>query len=156
MASRQTGTAVLRLLETDWQTPRSEGYDITDMLRIICRMGIMACTAGAAFYFLIDMDIMEVLVTVSERGECRCLSVLHNCLFMAIKAKLIIFRIKGRIKKRREVFSQDPEIIGAVGIMASRAVLLFYWSMRYLVIRKVFLHVHDLAAIRGLKLLVVA
>lgn len=155
MASRQTGAALGRLMEPDRQRPCAERNGIPDVLRVVCGMRVMARPAGTALYRLVDMQEMEVLVPVPEACKGSGPGFQHKRFLMAVKAEVVVFRIKGRIKNRGEIFPEYPEIVGAVGIVACRAVFLLYRAVMVLVIFKIRFHIHDLA-VGSIQLFVVA
>ncbi len=115
------------------------------MLRVVCGMCIMASPAGTALYRLVDMHEMKVLVSIPETREGRGPGIKHKRLFMAVKAEVIVLRVKGRIKDRGEIFPEYPEIVGAMGVMTGRAIFLLYRAVVVRIPFEISFHVHDLA-----------
>ena len=131
MASGKALSAISGLLKTDRQLPGVEGDRIPDVARVVGRMSIMACPAGAPLHRLVDMDEMQVLIPVSKGGQFRCPFVVGQGFFMAHETEFVVFLVIAGIKNRWEVFAQDPEIVGAMGVVAPRAILLFYRAVKF-------------------------
>lgn len=112
------------------------------VVRCVCVMTRPACTS---LYLFINMHKMQVLVSVPETCQCGRLCIKHQGLLMTIEAEVIILRIERSIKDRREILPQYPVIVRAVGIMAARAITLFYRPVIDLILRKEILHLNDIA-----------
>lgn len=130
VAPRQTPSAIGGLLETDRQFPGVEGNRIPHVAGIVGRVGIVACPAGASLYRFVDMDEMQVLIAVPESGQFCGSFVFGQGFFMAHVAQLVVFRVIAGIKNRGEVFTQNSEIFGTVGIVTPRAILLLYGAVK--------------------------
>lgn len=111
------------------------------MLRIVGGMGIMACPTGSAFYLFIDMHVMKILVSVAETGQRGGEFLFGDGLLMAHKTELVVTRLVWGIEKFRKIFTQQSEIIRAMGIMTTRAVFLAYGAVMIPVILQHRLHI---------------
>jgi len=114
------------------------------MPRIIGGMGIVTRPAGTALHRLVDMDEVKVLLAVSEPCQSRRLGVKDQRFFMAIKAEIIVLRIERSVKHGSNILPQYPEVIRTMGVVAARAIALFYGSVGVFVLLKKLFHVHDL------------
>ena len=121
----KTATAVHCFGKTDRQLVCTKGDSIADVPWVFGGMGIVTGTAGSAFRCLVDMNIMEILVAVSELGEGCRLRVLDEGIVVAHETESEIVRIIGGIELWCKKFTQDAEVVRAVGIMAGGAVLVF-------------------------------
>ena len=111
-------------------------------------MGIVAGPAGPAF-LLVDMYEMQVLIAVSEPGECFSVLIIRKGFFMAHETELVVVRVICVIEYGREILPQYAEVFGAVRVMAAGTVIFLYGTMPVRVISKKFLHVCDLGAVTG-------
>lgn len=130
VAPRQTPSAIGGLLETYRQFPGVEGNRIPHVAGIVGSVGIVACPAGAPLYRLVDMDEMQVLIAVPESGQFCGSFVVGQGFFMTHVAQLVVFRVITGIKNRGEVFAQDSEVLGTVGVVTPRAILLLYGAVK--------------------------
>ena len=85
MTPGSTGAAILQFAETDGDIPFAEGCDLANMPGQIPGMYFMTGPAGPAL-LLVNMDIMEVPVTVPEIGVRGGLLDRYQRLFVAFKA----------------------------------------------------------------------
>jgi len=145
----ETLSAVLILDETDRQVPFGERHRVAYMLGVVGGMGVVACPAGPPLYRLVDMDEMEVLVAVPEAGQGRGPLHARQRLFVAHEAELVIVRVVRGIEERRKILLQNPEVFGAMGIVAAGAVMLSDGPMPVLVVRQELLHIHDVTGLAG-------
>jgi len=94
VAPRQAAATVCVFLKSYRQTPSPEWDGITNVLRVVGCVSIMTSPARAAFDLLIYMQVMEILVSVSESGQCCCPGVENQRFFMAAKAEVVVFQIE--------------------------------------------------------------
>ena len=67
MASGIAKSTCIRLAEIDRQVlPTTEWHALADMLELVAGMGLMARPAGSTVVFLIDVQEMQVLVSIAE------------------------------------------------------------------------------------------
>jgi len=118
------------------------------VLRSGIRMHFMTGLAGPAFGSLIDMNKVEVFITVPEIGR-RLGAQILKCGFIMTGKTEAVFSVRiGCIEVSGIIFHQDAPIVRAVRIMTSDAILLFYGTVTALVRFQERLHVHDLAPFR--------
>jgi hypothetical protein len=141
MAARKARTAVFRDREPYREVPGAERDRVPDMTRIIRCMGVMACPAGPSL-FLVHVHVVQVLVAVPEPRQSSGFRIEDQRFFMAVKAELVVVDIEGRIENRREIFSQHPEIIRTVRIMARGAITLKNWAMGFFIHREIIFHIN--------------
>ena len=65
---------------------RTERYGVPDVAGVIGGVSIVACPAGASLGIFVDMDVMKVLLVISESGQCRGQLFTGKRLFMAHEA----------------------------------------------------------------------
>lgn len=111
-------------------------------------MHLVTSPTGAAALRLIDMDIVQIPIPVTEsrqrggfrRGE-------HAC-FVAIKAERVKSGVVSRVKLRRIVQGEEAEMFAAMRIMASAAVLGLDWTVVIGIVRQQCLEIGERLALR--------
>ena len=89
----------------------------------------MTRTARPTPLLFIDMQIVQIQVSVSEIGQVGCF-LCHDQVFgVTAKTKLVIFLAKGRIKLGWILLCQKAEVLAAVCDMASTAVVFRNWTV---------------------------
>jgi hypothetical protein len=111
MASRLATPAGFSFFVIGRQDPFSEWNPVTNVLRIVRSMWVVACPAGAAFLRFMHMHEMQVSIAVSEICQRRGFFLARNGPFMAHETKLIIVLVVTRIEERRVIFTQHPEVL---------------------------------------------
>jgi hypothetical protein len=61
---------------------------------------------------------------------------------MAHEAKFIVVLVIGRVEELREKLAQYPEILGPVGVVTTRAIVLLNGAMTFGIVRQDVFHVH--------------
>lgn len=146
MTARQALAAGLSLGETYRQLPLAKRNRIPDMPLVISGMGIVTGTTSPPVARLVDMNVMQVLVSVAETGKGRGKLFTHQGLLMTHKAECIVVRIIACIEERWEIFPQNPEIIGTMGIVTTGTIFLRNWPVMVGILGQKVLHIREAAA----------
>lgn len=143
MAAGQTSSTGFCDREPDGKLVRTKRYSISDVTWICRGMSIVAGPAGPAFRLFVDMDIMQILVPVSEIGQGCCLWILRQGFAMAHETEGKIVVLIGGIEFFRKERPKNAEIAGTVGVMAGRAVFILDGPVVTLVLGQKGFHVGD-------------
>jgi len=125
------------------------------MFWVVRGMRVVTRPARASFYGFVHMDEMQVLITVSEICQRCGPFVLGNVFLMTHETKLIVVLVIGRVEELRQKLAQHPEILGPVGVVTARAIVLLNGAMMNGIVRQDFFHVRY-ASILAVILLVMA
>lgn len=112
---------------------------------IIGGVGVMTGPAGAPLYRLIDMDEVQVLISVSEPCQSLCFGIQDHCFFVAVEAEIKILRLEGSVKHGIEILPEYPEVVRPMGVVAARTISLPYGAVVVLIRLEVLLHIHYLS-----------
>ena len=143
MTARAAFAAGLSLLEIDRQMPGTKRNGISDMFRIVGGVGIVTCSAGSPLIGLVDMHVMEILVPVAKTGQRGGILFFSDGLLMAHETEFVVACLVGCIEKLREIFPQHSEVVGTVGIVTGRTIILPYRSVVVLVLLQNCLHIGE-------------
>ncbi len=95
------------------------------MLGEAAGVGIVTCSACPAFFVLIDVQEMKVYVPVAETGQAIGERNSDKLGFVALKAKSVLFFLKGSIELLGVSQPKEAETVPSVNLaVASRAIAL--------------------------------
>ena len=121
MTADHAGAASCCFRDIDRIAPRPERYLGAHVLILPTGMRRVASYTTPAL-LTIHMEEMQIILTVAEVGECIGKLILGDILIMTAEAKVIITRIIGVVKIRREVTHQQSTVLRAMWHMTCRAV----------------------------------
>lgn len=121
MTANNTGGAGLGLGNIDRIAPCSERHFIADMFGLVTGMRIMASRTGSPF-FTIDVEIVQVITTIPEVGQCLGGLSFRDLLIMTAEAKIIIFRGVGTVEVHRVKTRQQLGVLGTMYIVTGGAI----------------------------------
>ena len=93
MASRRTTPAGSRFLIVDRKLPFSEGHTVTNVFRVVRGMCIVARPARAPLHRSVHMDVVQVMVAVSEIRQRRGHFITGDGVFVTHEAEFVIVRV---------------------------------------------------------------
>lgn len=110
MAADNTGGAILRLGYRYWIGPGSKGYLGANMFHLRTGMGIVAGHTVTPLLH-IDMEVMEIVLTVSEVGQSFGKFLLGDILIMTTKTELVILGPVLLVKFLRKILGENAAIL---------------------------------------------
>ena len=99
-----------------------EGYGVGDVFGLVGGVDVMAGFAGSAFVGAIDVDEVEVGLSVAEVGEAGGLWGEDELLAVALEAELVGIEFEGEVEGAREGLSEEAVVLAAMDLVASGAV----------------------------------
>jgi len=94
VTSDNTGTSGLCFTKPDWNFPPSEPWNAAqDDAGLVGSVDTVACFTRAPLVGLVNMDEMNVVITITEPGRLRRTTIGKCSFFMALKAQSIIVLI---------------------------------------------------------------
>jgi hypothetical protein len=141
MASRRALSACFRFIESYWKLPGRKRHAVTNVFWVVRGMSVVTRPACASLYHFVDMDEMQVLVSVSEICQRCGPFVIGNAFLMAHETELIVVLVIGGVEELREKLAQYPEIPGPVSVVTARAIVLLNGTVTYGVVRQDLFHV---------------
>jgi len=99
------------------------GNTVSDQMLLGRSVDLVTGPAGPAPFFLVDMDIVQVSITVAEIGQGGGLFGGDDLGVMTGKTESVVFGIKGCVKLGRILRDEETEDFTPVGGVAGTAIL---------------------------------
>jgi len=154
VATGRASPAMLGLHEIQGVLPLSERHEILDAFGFRAGMNFMASPACTPL-LLIDVDVVQVLVTVSEPGQRGCALIQHNGFFMAFEAERVGLDRKRAVELLRIGMLQNSEVFRSMRLVTTATIAVSNWAMTFRVILDPRFHIDD-RPVRRVHRLVVA
>ena len=129
MATGKASASVLHLGINDAQDPIAIRHSIANMNRIVAGMFCMTRSAAASSYFLIDVEKMQIEISIAEIRESGCFGFENQILFVTMETKFIALHFKRYVEIFWEIQRQEAKRVRTMDFMARQTIFLTQRAM---------------------------